>query len=293
MENFGKILERPETKQSETAISKFWDGIEKAAEEQRIPTAEEKIKDWWDILSERNSLSDSGEQGAAETDDNGKPYMFDGKLLPNTTYEVNGSVYKTDDKGRIIYCESKPQRTPENPRDIEAQSKAGGNDRKPGDQGGHIVGRDINGDGGAGNLIAMDSRINQSDYKRMENGIKRTLDEGKEVTTRTDISYSGDSERPDKVTVSVAIDGKDTVYTFDNNLDSSLMEKVIENGTKSDVATVQSVIEETGGQISSVKEEYDSNGNLEKTTVNITYIGEDGKCYRTTVVINSSIGGKN
>ena len=34
-------------------------------------------------------------------------------------------------------------------------------DRRPSDQGGHIVGRDLNGDGGAGNLVAMDYRINQ------------------------------------------------------------------------------------------------------------------------------------
>ena len=44
-------------------------------------------------------------------------------------------------------------------------------------------------------LVAMDSRINQSDYKRMENDIKAALDEGKDVTVTTDISYSGDSKR--------------------------------------------------------------------------------------------------
>lgn len=292
MENFGKTTERSETKIIENAVTKFWEGLEKKADELRQPTAETKIKDWWDSLFVHGLQNDNSEKSDNRVDDNGKPYMVDGNLLPNTTYEINGNIYKTDDKGRIISCESKPQRTPENPRDVEAQKKAGGDDRKPNDQGGHIVGRDMNGDGGAGNLVAMDSRINQSDYKRMENDIKYALDEDKEVTTKTDIIYNGDSERPDKIVVTVTIDGKDTVYTYDNNLDGSLMEKVAENGTESDVATVQSMIDETGGQISSVKEEYDSNGNLEKTTVNITYVGDDGKNYRTTVVIDNSNGGK-
>lgn len=224
-----------------------------------------------------------------KTDDNGKVYMADGKLAPNDSYELNGSVYTTDEKGRIISCEAKPQRSPENPRDNDAQREAGGDDRKENDQGGHIVSRDLNGDGGGGNLVAMDSRINQSDYKRMENDVKSALDEGKDVTTKTEISYDGDSKRPDKITVTVTADGKDTVYKFDNNLDGSLKNDVPENGKEN----VQVVLDHTGGEISSIKEEYDEYGNLTKTTVNITYTDEEGSAHRTTVVITNKSGGEN
>lgn len=218
-----------------------------------------------------------------KTDDNGSIYSIDGKLQPNTTYELNGNVYTTDENGRIISCEAKPVRSPENPRDNEAQRQAGGEDRKPNDQGGHIVGREMNGDSGIGNLVAMDSKINQSDYKRMENDIKTALDEGKDVTTKTEMTYSGDSERPDKITVTVTADGKDTVYKFDNNLDGSLRDEVPENGKE----TVQDRLDETGGEISSIKEEYDEEGNLVETTVYITYKSEDGSNYRTSVVIEN------
>lgn len=218
-----------------------------------------------------------------KTDDNGNIYCTDGKLEPNSTYELNGNIYTTDDKGRIISCEAKPVLSPENPRDNDAQRQAGGDDRRPNDQGGHIVGRDMNGDGGAGNLVAMDSKINQSDYKRMEYDIKDALRERKEVTTKTEFSYSGDSERPDKITVTVTIDGKDTVYKFDNNLDGSLRDEVPENGK----AMVQDRLDETGGEISSIKEEYDEERNLVETTVYITYKGEDGTTYRTSVVIDN------
>lgn len=218
-----------------------------------------------------------------KADDNGTVYLKNGELEPNTTYELNGNTYTTDEQGRIIRCEARPERSPENPRDVNAQIQAGGEDRRPSDQGGHIVGRDLNGDGGAGNLVAMDSRINQSDYKRMENDIKAALDEGKDVTVTTDISYSGDSKRPDTFTVVVTANGVKTVYKFDNNLDGGLKNEVSENGKDA----VQEELNDTNGEISSIKEEYDENGELTETTVNITYTDENGTNYRTKVYIDA------
>ena len=218
-----------------------------------------------------------------KADDNGTVYLKNGELEPNTTYELNGNTYTTDEQGRIIRCEARPERSPENPRDVNAQIQAGGEDRRPSDQGGHIVGRDLNGDGGAGNLVAMDSRINQSDYKRMENDIKAVLDEGKDVTVTTDISYSGDSKRPDTITVVVTANGVKTVYKFDNNLDGGLKNEVPENGKDA----VQEELNDTNGEISSIKEEYDENGELTETTVNITYTDENGTNYRTKVYIDA------
>lgn len=222
-------------------------------------------------------------ENVTKTDDNGTVYLKDGELEPNTTYELNGNTYTTDEQGRIIRCEATPERSPENPRDVNAQLQAGGEDRRPSDQGGHIVGRDLNGDGGAGNLVAMDSKINQSDYKRMENDIKAALDEGKDVTVTTDISYSGDSKRPDTITVTVTADEVKTVYKFDNNLDGGLKDEVPENGKDA----VQEELNDTNGEISSIKEEYNENGELTETTVNITYTDENGTNHRTKVYIDA------
>jgi len=221
---------------------------------------------------------------AQKIDDNGTIYMQDGERKPNITYELNGNVYTTDSLGRIVHFDATPQRSPENPRDIDAQIQAGDGDRRPNDQGGHLVGRDLNGDGGAGNLIAMDSRINLSDYKRMENDIKSALDDQKEVTMQADITYEGDSKRPDKIVVTVTIDGKDTVYKFDNNIEGSLMSEVPENGKEA----VQAELKDTQGEITSIKADYDENGNLTRTTVNITYADTDGTNHRTRVVIENN-----
>ena len=216
-----------------------------------------------------------------KTDDNGKTYSENGHLLPNITYELNGNIYTTDENGRIVHVEAIPERAPENMRDNTAQQRCGGEYRLPTDQGGHIISRDLGGDSGDGNLVVMDSRINQSDYKCMENDIKAALDEGKEVTTKIDISYKGDSERPDKIKVTLTIDGKDTVYKFDNNMDGSLMEEVPENGKE----VVQRRLDKVGGNISSIKEEYDEDGNLVKTTVTITTKDENGNNIRCRVSI--------
>ena len=108
-------------------------------------------------------------------DDGGAIYCRHGKLIPNLSYALNGYRYMTDGKGRIVTCEAKPKITPENLRDFGAQRQVGDIYRRPNDQGGHIISRDLNGFGGLGNLVAMDSKINQSDYKRMENEIKSLL----------------------------------------------------------------------------------------------------------------------
>lgn len=218
-----------------------------------------------------------------KTDDNGRVYSIDGKLLPDSEYQLNGTTYVTDSKGRIVReHDPKIQKTPDNVRDGAAQRQAGGADRRENDQGGHIVGRDLGGDPGSGNMVAMDGRINQSDYKRMENDIKAAVDEGKEVSTTTEITYSDDSERPDRIRVTVTIDGKETVYVFDNNLDGSLIDEVPDNGKE----TVKDVAEMTGGIVSSVKMEYDREGNLERTTITITYTNEDGENRRVYVKID-------
>lgn len=105
--------------------------------------------------------------------------------------------------------------------------------------------------------------------------------EGKNVTTKTEMAYSDNSNRPDKITVTVTADEKDTVYKFDNNMDGSLRNEIPENGKDA----VQDKLDRTGGEVSSTKEEYDENGSLTETTVYITYESEPSVNYRTSILI--------
>ena len=139
----------------------------------------------------------------------------------------------------------------------------------------------MNGDSGEGNIVAMDSHINQSDYKIMENNIKKALDEGKDVTTKTEMEYSGDSERPDRIKVTVTVDGKETVYIFDNNIDGTLDKEVSDKNPSARLF----LKEHPDAHVSSTKSEYDENGNLLKTTAYITYTDESGqKCSKPVTV---------
>jgi hypothetical protein len=217
-------------------------------------------------------------------DDTGKPYIAEGKLLPNNTYILGGIEYTTDDQGNIISFKGVVnQKTPDNPRNEDAQKSVGGDDRKPGDQGGHIIPRILGGDGDIGNLIPLDARINLSDYSRMEKDILKKVGDGQPgnpVQIDAKLTYPADSSRPDKITVTtVDVNGETTVYTFDNNIDGSLAEGLSPEGQQ----RVQDVIDEKGGQVSSTKEVYDSEGNLIASTATITYTDANGENKRITV----------
>lgn len=203
-------------------------------------------------------------------DDNGKQYLKDGKLLPNTTYSLGGNVYRTDAGGRIIKCKSKPKRTPENMRSTDSSAN-------PTDQLACIVSRELNGDSGSGNTIAMDPRISMGDYKKMESDIKDKLNTDENVDVDTTMTYSGDSERPDMISAAITADGKKTEYTFNNNMDNSLLKEVASSSKKA----VDSLISETGGIVSSIKKDFDKSGKLIKTTVTVAYTVNGKSCRKS------------
>ena len=232
-------------------------------------------------------------EGLVKTDDNGKVYIDDkGNLIPDTDYILNNNKYKTDENGNTTKVDGELAELEDDAavRNNDAQRRAGGEDRKPNDHGGHIIARVLGGSGEMGNIIAMDSHINLSDYKNMEKEIISTLKADKRVKFHAEISYSDGSKRPDKIIIKTTIDGKDTVYKFDNNIDGSLRDSLKETCNESDIARVDRTCEKTGGEISSIKEEYDANGNLEKTTVTITSVNENGDNQRDKVTINHQGG---
>ena len=212
-----------------------------------------------------------------ETDDNGYIYKVDGYvLLPNREYTIGGVTYKTDELGRIISCDGNATSTPDGERDNKAQSTVGGEDRREGDQGGHILARIFGGAKGIENMLAMrGAAINQSVYKRMENEIAKALDEGKEVHVHVDVEYEGDSQRPSKITVTYTIDGKETVVQFDNDEGStdlldSLKDKLDEDQYNDLKKEIQEANEDGAKMtVVSVKTEYDEAGNVTRVIVTI------------------------
>lgn len=253
-----------------------------------IPKFTENIahKDSEDITDDNPTLTDDLPQEIAEqsqlespdiiVDDNGLEYKdAEGNLLPDTEYEINGVKYQTDENGRIISWDGKLQDTPENGRDNDAQKEAGGSDRQDGDHGGHLVARMNGGAEGNENMVAMRGHINQSDYKRGENEENQMLKDGKEVNESGKVSYDGESSRPSKIEKTYTDGDKTVKASYDNEVGSTdlleNLENVISeedlNSLKDEISDMQADGNEVS--VTSVSNEYDSDGNLSKTTVGV------------------------
>lgn len=221
-------------------------------------------------------------------DDNDKIFTDEkGDLLPNTEYTVNGTIYHTDEKGRIIDWKGNLKDTPENGRDEYSQINAGGKDRLEGDDGGHLQGRQNGGAPGIENLVPMRDTVNRGDYLKTENEENQMLKDGKTVTETGEVTYNKDSARPSKFHKEYS-DGEKTVKAdFDNEIGSKDLLDTLENNiTIEDLQSLKNEIAdmETDGNevsVSSVKKDYDQDGNLKTTTVGVRNetIGE--KFYRT------------
>ena len=210
-----------------------------------------------------------------ETDDKGIIFKVDGSLNPDSRYTVNGMTYKTDSFGRPVSWSGEPIYNPEAERDGEVQKDAGGVDRKESDDGGHIVARVLNGSPGSENIVAMRDTVNRGDYKKVENEIVDAKKALKDVKDSGKIIYEGDSTRPTKIERNYTIDGVKKELTVDNLEGSKdLVENIKNDISKTDYQNLVdriSDMEENDGEVSvtSVLKECDSNGNLTRVTVGV------------------------
>lgn len=150
-------------------------------------------------------------------DDNGKVYRQRDSLLPNNTFEINGYTYTTDDQGRVISAEGTlKQGDPSSQRDMDGMSAVGKGDQHEGDHRGHLIGHRFDGSGGIENLVPMDAKLNQGDYKKLENTLAKALENGSEVTVKVEPIYEGDSNRPSAIKVTYTIDGEKETVVFKN-----------------------------------------------------------------------------
>ena len=127
------------------------------------------------------------------------------KLKENIVYESKGYYYQTDELGRIKAAQG-DLRLEAGKRNNRDQLKAGGDDRLPGDHGGHLIANRYAGSGEIDNLLAMAAIVNNSKYKKIENRWGEALQEGKEVEITIDVVYDGASKRPKEFNVKYFID---------------------------------------------------------------------------------------
>ncbi len=110
------------------------------------------------------------------------------QLKENIIYESKGYYYQTDELGRIKAAQGE-LRLEDGVRNKGDQLKAGGDDRLPGDHGGHLIAKIFGGSGELDNLVAMDKIVNTVEYRELERVWYKRLNEGKKVEVTIDVKY--------------------------------------------------------------------------------------------------------
>lgn len=168
------------------------------------------------------------------------PFLNEYKMIPNSTYKVNGQSYKTIENGRCQEISgtlshlpgNKPVRStemqglskkikggiPETKNGEIVRVKAGYPDYK--DDGGHWIANMFGGGSEMYNYIPMSKKLNRQGgaWAKMEKTWEKALKEGKKVDYKIKPIYKGKSQRPDKIYVTYEIDGKRVTELFDNNV---------------------------------------------------------------------------
>ncbi len=141
-----------------------------------------------------------------------KPGMKTRQLKENIVYESKGYYYQTDELGRIKAAQG-DLRLEDGVRNNRDQLKAGGEDRLPGDHGGHLIARIFGGSGELDNLVAMDKIVNTIEYRELEKAWENALKDGKTVNIEITLDYTETNKRPTGFNVVYKIgDFKDKTY---------------------------------------------------------------------------------
>ena len=130
------------------------------------------------------------------------------------------TTYKTDANGRVketSYTVSNTTSDRNTYQQGKAGKKDGHKDGQTNDQGGHIQATTHGGAREQINLLPQDAKLNNSEWKKMENTWTKAANDGKKVKVKIKPVYSGDSRRPSEYRVEYTIDnGKPIIEKFKN-----------------------------------------------------------------------------
>lgn len=140
------------------------------------------------------------------------------ELEPNKIYKVDDYSYFTDEAGRVnkvsgeLKLETKDRNIYQQGKVVEMKDGIIGED-----QGGHIIARIFNGPGEQINYIPQNAKLNNGEWKSMENTWKKALSEGKKVEVDIQIIYDSNSKRPKRFLVEYKISNEPIVQRIFKN----------------------------------------------------------------------------
>ena len=141
------------------------------------------------------------------------------KLEPNKLYKVDDYSYLTDKSGRVskvsgeLKLETKDRNMYQQRKAVEIKDGVKGED-----QGGHLIARIFNGPGEQINYIPQNAKLNNGEWRAMENEWKKELRAGKKVEVEIQIIYDGDiNKRPKRFLVEYKVGNEPTIQKIFNN----------------------------------------------------------------------------
>ncbi|WP_235597993.1 DNA/RNA non-specific endonuclease, partial [Geobacillus sp. B4113_201601] len=146
------------------------------------------------------------------------PFDNAGSLKPNVKYKAGEHHYdyETDHLGRIEKFIANDLKLTTRDERLPHTSNTPG--KQPGDHAGHLAGDRFGGSPELDNLVSQSSKVNLSEYKKLENEWVRALkaDPPKHVSVEVKVNYDGDSPRPSGFNITYEIDGRIKVVNLVN-----------------------------------------------------------------------------
>ena len=99
---------------------------------------------------------------------------------------------------------------PQSKRDPKAQVQAGGEDRRPDDQGGHLIAYILGGVTSDVNLDAQNCNVNQRDMLRVELNVKKLASDPNNIVYYEVENFHSITSRPEAVMIHIAVKNKTT-----------------------------------------------------------------------------------
>ena len=132
--------------------------------------------------------------------------LENGKLKPNVKYQTGEHeyIYQTNEDGLISHASTDNLQIKTHEGRLNHNSNTYG--KEVGDHAGHIFGDRFGGSPELDNLVSQAQRVNQSEFKIIENEWAKALENGQKVTVDIDINYASSSSRPTSFNVSYTID---------------------------------------------------------------------------------------
>lgn len=103
-------------------------------------------------------------------------------------------------------------------RDLAAQRNAGGADRLPGDQGGHLIADRFGGRNDPSNLDAQAANVNQKDQANVERNIAELAANPNNTVSMSVANYNSVGERPDATMINVGVQNNTTGETDEQHI---------------------------------------------------------------------------